>query len=125
MTNPSKRQKSKVVRALGSCCAFAVLALPIAVAATAAPASASTTGNLQGCYTSWNSSGGYANCVNTKRALTAWASADCFAWPGDTGAKNVMVKGETLRNFSHIACSTSVTQGFINVNYGGHNYQSS
>ena len=105
------------VRTLGLCCAtFAAIALPAAIAA--APASARSTARIYGCYTSYTSTGGDAYCSPITVNAQVWASADCVAWPGDVGPKQYINKGKSDGPFSHIACSTSISIGFINVRFG-------
>lgn len=47
-----------------------------------------------------------------------WASSDCYFWPGDVGTKVYLDKGDYYGGFSHIACSTHITKGYINVQFG-------
>lgn len=104
-------------RTLGLCCAtFVAIALPAAIAAV--PASASSTATIYGCYTSYSSSGGYAYCNRITVNAEVWASANCYNWPGDVGGGVYLTKGKSDGPFSHIGCTTHITKGFINVQFG-------
>jgi len=105
------------VRTLGLCGAtFAAIALSAGIAAV--PASATSTATIYGCYTSYTSSGGYAYCNRITVNADVWASANCYNWPGDVGGSAYLDKGSSDGPFSHIGCTTHITKGFINVQFG-------
>ncbi len=87
------------------------------VAATAvAPmaASASQSNDNNGCIVYYNSNGGDDYCLPALGTGNYWASADCYYWPGDVGQKKYVRQGHKAGPFSHIACSTNITQAFSN-----------
>jgi hypothetical protein len=89
-----------------------LLVAAMAVAPMAANASQSNDNN--GCIVMYNSSGGDDYCLPALGNGHYWASANCYFWPGDAGQKEYVKKGHTDGPFSHIACSTHITQAFSN-----------
>jgi hypothetical protein len=89
-----------------------LLVAAAAVAPMAANASQSNDNN--GCIVYYNGSGGDDYCVPALANGHYWASANCYFWPGDSGQKEYVKARHTDGPFSHIACSTHITQAFSN-----------
>jgi hypothetical protein len=90
--------------------------LLVAAAAAFVPtaATASESNDNNGCIVKYTSSGGNDYCLPALENGHYWASANCYFWPGDVGVKEYIKVGHTDGPFSHIACSTHITQAYSN-----------
>jgi hypothetical protein len=78
------------------------------------PAFASGTSNtVDGCYSTWGSTGTNAHCFKVTKTLNYRNHAACEAQPDKTSSWTEIVKGSTVPNFGQINCTFTVTSSSI------------